>query len=399
MIVRELQSDADLLAAQKIGVLAFNTSCDMEETAKNIAANAKPQGIYGAFDEGGRLCAKLKHCPYNMIFDGHRVKMSGVAGVASLVEARGKGAVRAIFRHLLLQQRQDGWLFSTLYPFANSYYRQFGYDVCNFNEVYTLPTKALAAYAKSSRCEATLGLPDDDRTPYELIFAEFTRGRNLSVCRTDDMWSRRLSPDPFKDKVYRYLLRDAQQCPVAYVIFTPGSVEGSRSIKVTDYAFVDAGAGRDLLGFLATLSAQYPKLEISLPTDVDLVVALPEAYDCRKSWGACGQGRVLDVQAVLELMRYPAENGSFSIAVDDVFLPEVSGTFRVAFQADGSRAVEPYATATADMRCSQECFTQLCLGFCDLAGAALRTDLAVNAKHDLLQRVFARKPRFFTERF
>ncbi|MDD4540280.1 MAG: GNAT family N-acetyltransferase, partial [Lentisphaeria bacterium] len=161
MIVRELQSDADLLAAQKIGVLAFNTSCDMEETAKNIAANAKPQGIYGAFDEGGRLCAKLKHCPYNMIFDGHRVKMSGVAGVASLVEARGKGAVRAIFRHLLLQQRQDGWLFSTLYPFANSYYRQFGYDVCNFNEVYTLPTKALAAYAKSSRCEATLGLPDD----------------------------------------------------------------------------------------------------------------------------------------------------------------------------------------------------------------------------------------------
>ena len=118
MIVRELQSDADLLAAQKIGVLAFNSSCDMEETAKNIAANAKPQGIYGAFDERGRLCAKLKHCPYNMIFDGHRVKMSGVAGVASLVEARGKGAVRAIFRHLLLQQRANNWRFDSIFNVA-----------------------------------------------------------------------------------------------------------------------------------------------------------------------------------------------------------------------------------------------------------------------------------------
>ncbi len=39
MIVRELQSAADLLAAQKIGVLAFNTSCDIDEAAKNIAAS------------------------------------------------------------------------------------------------------------------------------------------------------------------------------------------------------------------------------------------------------------------------------------------------------------------------------------------------------------------------
>ncbi|MGI5923340.1 MAG: GNAT family N-acetyltransferase [Lentisphaeria bacterium] len=399
MIVRELQSDAELLAAQQIGVLAFNSSCDIEATAKSIAANPKPKGIYGAFDERDRLCAKLAHRPFTMNFDGHWVKLAGVAGVASLVEARGKGAVGAIFRHLLRQKRQEGWLFSALYPVANSYYRQFGYEVCNYHEQYTLPTKALLAYAKSSQCEVSLGLPDDDRTPYELIFAEFARGRNLAISRTDDMWSRRLSPDPYKDKVYRYLLRDARQCPVAYVIFTVGSVDGSRSIKVTDCAFVDAAAGRDLLGFLSTLYIQYPKLEISLPTDFDLAVAVPEAYDCSKSWRASGQCRVLDVQTVLKLMRYPTENGSFSIAVDDAFLPEVSGVFHVDFQADGSVAVEPCATDAVDIRCSQECFTQLCLGFCDLTAASLRADLAVNANHDLLQRIFVRKPRYLSERF
>jgi predicted acetyltransferase len=399
MIVRELQNETELLAAHKIGVLAFNSSCDVAEIAKDIAAKPIPQGIYGAFDEQGRLYAKLKHCPFRMLFDGHWVKMSGVASVASLVEARGKGAVREIFRQLLRQQRQEGWLFSTLYPFSNAYYRQFGYDICNANEIYTFPCKALAAHTKNSCCEASLGLPEDDSAPYELIFAEFIRGRNFSVSRTAEMWSRRLSPDPYKDKTYRYLLRDEQQCPVAYVIFTPGSVDGSRSIKVTDYAFVDAAAGRDLLGFLGTLSAQYAKVEISLPSDLDLAVALPEAYECCKSWRACGQGRVLDVQAVLELMRYPRESGSFSLAVEDAFLPEVSGAFRVNFAADGSRSVEPCAADKVDLRCSQECFTQLCLGFRDLAGVSLRNDVAVHGNNELLQRVFVTKARFFTERF
>jgi predicted acetyltransferase len=53
--------------------------------------------------------------------------MAGVAGVATLPQARRRGYARALLTRLLEQMRESGHVVSALYPFRPSFYERFGY--------------------------------------------------------------------------------------------------------------------------------------------------------------------------------------------------------------------------------------------------------------------------------
>ncbi len=82
----------------------------------------------GSFDTG-KLYAGVQFPWFTVNYDGHLLKMHGPGGVVSDFNQPYKGAIKQIFaRAFEIMKARDVFL-SHVFPFADNYYRQFGYEV------------------------------------------------------------------------------------------------------------------------------------------------------------------------------------------------------------------------------------------------------------------------------
>src|SRR5699024_8952143 len=58
-----------------------------------------------------------------------KLKMGGIASVATYPEFRRKGYVKELLQHTLIEMRKHGYIVSMLHPFFVSFYRKFGWDL------------------------------------------------------------------------------------------------------------------------------------------------------------------------------------------------------------------------------------------------------------------------------
>ena len=85
--------------------------------------------IYGIM-EGKDLAAKLHLIPFHIYIGKEKFKMGGVAGVATYPEYRRSGYVKELLQHSLQTMKKDGYTVSMLHPFAVSFYRKYGWELC-----------------------------------------------------------------------------------------------------------------------------------------------------------------------------------------------------------------------------------------------------------------------------
>lgn len=399
MQIRKLTLD-DIIAFEKAQSICFLYPMDVEASEKRnreTPEKSKHPWSWGAFDDDGKLASGMSNYPYGMYYDGQVVGMGAIGGVVSLPEARAKGNIRELFRHVFADGKARGELFSTLYPFSHRYYRQFGYEVCHSAYTYAFPTEALSAYRLT--CDVRMHKPGDSDEDMRRVYDQFACRYTYAVARTDGAWERALRGDPLKKEAYRYILSKNGE-PIAYCAIKPiqtGDFE--HAMLITDFAYVDKSALHQLFGFFFGLRAQFQQVRMETPTDVTLASLIDEPYDLSVQNITNTMARVLDVERALNLMRHPAESGSYRLAVEDTFLPENSGTYVVTY-GDGNVTIarEPLG-APCDMAVSVQAFAQMCLGYAPYDTAALRRDVTANGNADTLRRVFIAKPRTFADRF
>ena len=134
MIVRRLKKE-DLLDASRIRAISFHGKLNEEETAKRLENTPDDQmhQHWGCFDEDGTMMACIINNDFAVHFDGRLVKMGGIGGVATLPEYRYGGAVKETLRAILKDARENGEVFSSLYPFSHEFYRKAGYESISFS--------------------------------------------------------------------------------------------------------------------------------------------------------------------------------------------------------------------------------------------------------------------------
>lgn len=177
----------DVMACEKIQSIAFAYSLDLRELEGILSREPEPPDPYiGHFDGEGNLTACMELPEYRIRYEGGWARMTGIAGVASLPECRFGGAVRQLVQFAFRRMRQSGALFSALYPFSHAFYRQFGFELCQFSPEYEIPAEALAPF----RCTAGVrmvqpGAPLDAlKAVFSARFSEF----NLAIEREDRRW-------------------------------------------------------------------------------------------------------------------------------------------------------------------------------------------------------------------
>jgi predicted acetyltransferase len=386
----------EILECEKIQSIAFISSLDIAQLKKELAENPNPPDRYiGFFNEENVITACMELPEYQVRYEDGRVKMIGLGGVASLPEHRFGGAVRQTVYAAFRLMREEGAVFSCLYPFSHPYYRQFGYETCQLSASYTLPIQALRKF----RCGAAVCmlLPGEGVRQLQAVFDRHFLGCNLPVQREARHWKKLTGSDPYKERTYTYLLEREKE-PCAYVIFSAQRANSQEDYlcQVREMAFTGPQGLSDALGFLYRLSAQYNRVRLPLPENIPLPALLDESYEIKTELYSHAMGRVIHLQKALEQKRH-FEGADYTLRAVDEAIPENDGIFHIHCQ-NGRVSVER-CEAAADLTADIRTMALLLLGAVSLDEALYRPDVQAAANLDTLRAVFIRRPVFLTDHF
>jgi len=376
----------------------------MKDPLKHVQDDEKMR--FGAFD-GEKLQSAMVVNPYTMRMNGKVVKMGGIGAVVTRPEARGKGNIRQIFEKAFPAMLEAGQIFSFLYPFSYAYYRKFGYEMCLQRNSVRIPISEFSGYRYPQNF--TPYEPGDSIAPFEDIYENFARNRNLSFVRNYDDWERILKRDPYKNLEFTYLHHAPQGNADGYILYG-GEVNNTEGniIKIKECCWNTPEALHGILGFLSKMGAEYEYVDWEVPNDVNIYAMLPDGYSPQYRVNPSGMNRILNVQAALETL-HPPENGGVTpnggvvtIGVTDTFFPVNSGQYEIQWNCE-HLAVQKLATGktTPDMETSIETLTQLVTGFTSTEEALYKQDTKLNDKYALTELIalFPKQKLYMMESF
>jgi predicted acetyltransferase len=137
-----LLGPGDQQLAWDLGSLAFGYH--ERPMPEDWSSESPGRRTLGVFDPAGRLVAKAVDREQGQWFGGRVVPTSGVAGVATAAELRGRGLGRLVLTRLLRDARERGAVISTLFDTTPAPYRALGWEEVGALVYYTVRTRVLA---------------------------------------------------------------------------------------------------------------------------------------------------------------------------------------------------------------------------------------------------------------
>lgn len=356
------------------------------------------EDFYGAFDDSGKIAAALQNEPHFMWLDGQSVKSGGIANVSSLPENRRGGHIRKLIKLACDDMYEDGCVMSYLYPFSYPYYRKFGYELCNENmKMEASPEEILPFDFNGSAQQFEPGEDGTDPTDIIAIYEAFSQRYNTMLDRDAWQWERKLEHDPVKSKFRTYIIYDAQGEACAYFTYVYDRQRYEADIAIKDMAWKDTAAMYLMFAFWRRFIGNVTKITFSLPPDTPPSYIWSEPRNYKISFSGNGMARVINAQKALESIRKPAHAGSFTIKIDDSFMPQNNKSYKVSWE--NSKSTTEEVSCECDIECSSQALAQLVTGFADIEKAALRGDVKINSNIEVIKAVFIKKPVFIADYF
>ena len=409
MEIRKI-TQSEYLEYRRLGSVCFIYSLDKdhENWKDDLDKHAKDwQNRLGAFDDKGNLIAALYIIPFEMNFDGHVVKMGGIQAVVTAPEARGTGVMTKVFKECLQLMKEEGQIFSTLYPFSCAYYRKFGYEVAYEHIVTEIDILPFCKYPYPVDSVRFLK-KGDDITDIKAVYEVFRKGRNYAIKRDDKDWDKIFpkDDDPYVSKAYTYVHYDNEGKADSYLKFVGERAKNSTDIKIVELAWTSMSGLYAMFGFIGGLRPQFDKVVWrGMPMDLNMYTLIPEARDIRDITnkevpnyaGDVVMTRIVDLPAVLALLKPPHSKGRVVIEVTDKFLPGNTGKYEIAWE-NGQLNVEK-SGQNPDMHTTIEAMAQMALGYLSADMAEYRQDTTIYSQAEALNSLFPKKNLYMWERF
>jgi len=270
--------------------------------------------LLGCFDDNGELMADLEYFVRDATWGGGTVPCVCVGGVASLPHRRHNGAVRKLFEELEIRAGREGWALGALYPFADAYYRKFGYDRYFHSLRLTVPMRVIETFAANIPREeyGSLELYEGKGLTDELlrVYNAFAAQRPLMPHRdqtplkahSDEADLRWFYSRPFEKCEYCYLWKSpagAFEGYLQYKVDRPAS-----TVYVSEFCPLTDEAMRGMLCFLRVYASKTDSVAFAqLPPDTGVLEALGE-YSAMRAELAFGPAlRFYDARITPEALR------------------------------------------------------------------------------------------------
>jgi predicted acetyltransferase len=396
MEIRKIKPQEKILAS-KIQTISFLSNRDFSTYSTEPEKFERGyETTRAAFNDEGKLCSCMELIPYQIRFDGHTVNMGGIGGVATLPEERNKGYVRHIFTYCFEEMRENNQIFSYLFPFSHVYYRKFGYERSYTYIRNIIPFSSLSHFPR--KYNVKLLLPDMERKEIISIYNQFIADKNLAVVRNQRLWNHWLDPDPYNTNQNMYVWYDVHDQPRSYIIFNITHNEnGGHDMQVKEFVWLDNDSLLGILGFLNEFKSQFTHLIWNIPDFIDLQDLFPEPYNIKREILTSGMNRIVDLQKVFELMKYPSGAGELVISVEDANLKWNSDTYSLRWDSGGVQVQT--TTKSPDLICNIQSLCQLITGSATIQNLAVAKRIQINSNTTLLSSVFKKKPQYITDGF
>jgi predicted acetyltransferase len=402
MEVRKLTDSRDWLESERVIDTAFLHPWDEDEARRRIEAQIsgavpRREESWGLFDDDGAMMTSISTLQHQLSFGGVVIGAGEVHMVGSLPERRGGGAVRTLIGEILRDFRARGDALAVLIPFSCAFYRKFGFEMAGRMVRQRLAIDQLAGFACDRR--VTRVWEKDDLVAVRSLWDAFAAAHDLAELRGDDAWEWRGNGDFGEPDFlhadrqrYTYVLWDGDK-PCAYLrfaFFHEPDMPFVGELQVSDLVWDSPTALRAALGFLYRMRAKVSHVNFELPY-VELATMVPESDKVEQRVDSHVMARLLDPVRLLQLMPQPYGEGSYVLQIEDAFLPEAAGRWRVTY-ADGDAVCVDPTGLTPDLIADETVACQLILGRIGFDDALYRPGVQVGGNAETLSRVFARRP-------
>ena len=308
-----------------------------DESAQRFAGNLPFERMHAAFD-GDRIVGGAGAFPFELTVPGGTVACGGVTVVGVLPTHRRRGILTAMMRAQLEDIRERGEPIAALWASEEVIYRRYGYGLASLSCEMALPS----GYA-------SLREPRDDRAAVRIVPLEESKDVFAAVYdrarlrtpgmfrRTDTWWETRNLSDPPERRQgggeKNALVLELDGEPAGYALyrihmkFESGAAAGH--VEVIEAVADGPLATRELWRVLLDMDWKATLKAYLLPIDHPLVHQLTYPRRMQLRVGDGLWVRLVDVGAALPARTY-ADAGAVVLELDDAFLPENAGRWRIA---------------------------------------------------------------------
>ncbi len=342
----------------------------------------------GALYEG-KLCACLTSFGYVVNFDQAQCKMSGVGGVVSDFNTPKRGAVKEIYKELFKDMRQKKQYIAHLYPFEESYYRQFGYEVSAQMATWSIPADRFdkAKRGQNIYYDGSDKMKNDIKSIYE----GFLKDKNLLVLKDEQEWEKFFEQHAAyqdKSKFIHYNENGVADAFMEYTIKTHDEKPQDLEVTILWYTSIDA-----LKGILSYFNTQIPfcdRVIVPLNANVDISAFLNSMggfgkRNVERTIINKGTTRIVDAEEILKIADIKGEGEVCIKITDDIYAPWNNGCYKVSF---GKVREVTKGDFAPDIEMDIKAFSSGILGRYDVSGLAMFDTVKINSNEENLKKVF-----------
>lgn len=314
----------------------FGSERDVER-AERFGRVLPLERMHAAFD-GDRIVGGAGAFPFQLTVPGGPVACAGVTVVGVLPTHRRKGVLTAMMRAQLDDIRDRGEPIAALWASEEVIYRRFGYGLASYSGEIELASGYTALrHAPEGDISVRLISLEEAKSLVPPVYDRVRAQTPGMFNRTEAWWELRTFADPADRRqgggVKNVLLVESDGKPVGYALyrfhmkFEHGS--GAGHVAVIEALADGPAATRELWRVLLDMDWKATLQADLLPIDHPLQhqLSYPRRMRMRISDGLWV--RLVDVGAALSARSYGGD-GSVVLSVEDAFLPENTGRWRIA---------------------------------------------------------------------
>lgn len=362
MDYREISSKEDFDQLAELAATCFHESL---EDMKNDLKEFGEQYFLGAFRDNN-LQAAADGRFFEIFIRNQLFKCAGVAFVMTDPVHRRKGLVNKLMEILLRKMKDDGYIYSALWPFEHKFYSNYGY--ASVEKAISYKIKPSNIRKDIQKDENISIIKYDKSKDFEKLnkIALNAVNKYTRIVGKADAWKLRTYPQRFKMYLFE---RDNE--PVGYLCYKLKKTgDYQYDMNILDFAYVDISTKKTILSFLKNFESDVKHVMINLPYEEEILSYLTDYNTEHKFASWPGMLRVLDLKKCLEGLDYPKKISiELYLKTEDNIIEENTGTWKLDISNGKCVAVKTLEEAVAKDRIleiSVNKITQLLAGYATL---------------------------------
>jgi predicted acetyltransferase len=299
-------------------------------------------------EEDGEARASATVLPLEVFVDGRPVPMGGIAAVATDPAYRRRGYAGELMRDVLRTMREREMHLSMLHPFAQAFYRVYGWELATEAIAYTLRPTDLPTSSEQKRVRA---YREEDLPRMIGLFEDEAARFSCCVRRSEGRWRYVVDRKDWEAAVYE---REGRlEGYILYRMSEWRESEPRRTLSVKELVWGTAGAREALISFLGAQDPLVFEVRYSTPRGEPLHPYLPNSY-VKAEVEPEFMLRLVDVEGALKLKAVSGQLSAVSkeplvLEVSDDAIEENAGSYTVG---DGKvvRGAEAAENVSLDVR-------------------------------------------------